>query len=170
MNIQTFAVLREDHPDTSVIEQSIIQAVLSPVKLVNASKTMLVVAHDSTLVCENYESFHNAWEEIAAGAIYDEWTVLFVKDTDAAFGFGGRRIFREFARNILDSNEIGSRSLHLTCSCLTMIGRLKISSGHHLVRNSKRSRNKCIEYRISLTRTWIRGESRPPSPTIFHRL
>lgn len=110
MHIQKFAVLWEDQPDTRVIdliEQSIIQAVLSPVKLLNASKGMLVVVYDDTLVGEIYESFHNAWEEIAAGAIYDEWTVLLVKDTDAGFGFGGGRIFREFARAILDSNEVG---------------------------------------------------------------
>lgn len=110
MHLQKFAVLWEGHPDTRVIdliEQAIIQAVLSPVKILNSSKGMLVVVHDSRLVGENYQSFHNAWEEIAAGAIYDEWTVLLVKDIDAGFGFGGGRIFREFARGILESNEIG---------------------------------------------------------------
>lgn len=108
--IQKFAVLWEGRPDTRVIdliEQSIILAILSPVKLLNASKGMLVVVHDSTLVGENYELFHLAWEKIAAGAMYDEWTVLLIKDTDAGFGLDGGRIFRQFARDILDNNEIG---------------------------------------------------------------
>ncbi|MEO6677664.1 MAG: hypothetical protein ABIO21_09830 [Pseudomonas sp.] len=90
-----------------LIEQSIILAVLSPVKLLNASKGMLVVVYDSRLVGETYELFHLAWAKIAAGAMYDEWTVLLIKDTDAGFGLDGGRIFREFARGILDNNEIG---------------------------------------------------------------
>ncbi|VVQ15171.1 hypothetical protein PS914_05698 [Pseudomonas fluorescens] len=108
--IQKFAVLWEDQPDTTVIyliEQSITLAVLSPVKLLNASKGMLVVVYDSTLAGENYELFHLAWAKIAANALYEEWTVLLIKDTDAGLGFDGGRIFRKFARDILDNNEIG---------------------------------------------------------------
>jgi hypothetical protein len=108
--IQRFAVLWEGLPDTRVIdliEQSIILAVLSPVKLLNASKGMLVVVYDAILVGETYELFHLAWAKIAAGVMYDEWTVLLIKDTDAGLGFDGGRIFREFARDILDNNDIG---------------------------------------------------------------
>lgn len=108
--IQKFAVLWEGLPDTRVIdliEQSIILAILSPVKLLHASKGMLVVVYDSTLVGENYELLHLAWAKIAASAMYDEWTVLLIKDTDAGCGHDGGRIFRKFAREILDNNEIG---------------------------------------------------------------
>lgn len=64
MCIQKFAVLWEDEPDTRVInliEQSIVLAVLSPVKLLHSSKGMLVVVYDSTLAGENFELFHLAW-------------------------------------------------------------------------------------------------------------
>jgi hypothetical protein len=108
--IQKFAVLWEGQPDTRVIdliEQSIVLAILSPVKLLHASKGMLVVVYDSTFVGENYELFHLAWAKIATSAMYDEWTVLLIKDTDAGRGFDGGRIFREFARDILDNNDIG---------------------------------------------------------------
>lgn len=110
MNVQKFAVLWEGQPDTRVIdliEQSIMLTILSPVRLLNASKGTLVVVHDSKLVGENYKLFCLVWEKIAAGVMYDEWTVLFVKDTGAGLGLVGGRIFREFARGILDSNEIG---------------------------------------------------------------
>lgn len=110
MCIQKFAVLWEGLPDTRVIdliEQSIILAILSPVKLLNASKGMLVVVYDDILVGENYELFHLAWAKVAAGVMYDEWTVLLIKDAHAGLGFDGGRIFREFARDILDNNEIG---------------------------------------------------------------
>jgi hypothetical protein len=59
------------------------------------------------LAGENYKLFCLVWEKIAAGVMYDEWTVLFVKDTGAEPGLVGGRIFREFARGIFDSNEIG---------------------------------------------------------------
>jgi hypothetical protein len=110
MKVQKFAVLWEGQPDTRVIdliEQSIMLTILSPVRLLNASKGTLVVVHDSKLVGENYKLFCLVWEKIAAGVMYDEWTVLFVKDTGTGFGLVGGRIFREFARGILDSNEIG---------------------------------------------------------------
>ncbi|MNY40363.1 hypothetical protein D3C86_1751020 [compost metagenome] len=90
-----------------LIEQSIIWAKLSPVKLLNASKGMLVVVYDSQLLGEKYERFQDAWDEIAGGVMYDEWTVLLIKDTDAGFGLDGGRIFRKFARDILDNNDIG---------------------------------------------------------------
>ena len=67
----------------------------------------LVVVHDSKLVGENYKLFCLFWEKIAAGVKYDEWTVLFVKDIDAGLGLVGGRIFRAFARGILDSNDVG---------------------------------------------------------------
>lgn len=108
--IQRFAVLWEGQPDTRVIdliEQSIILAKLSPVKLLNASKGTLLVVYDSRLLGEKYEMFQDAWEEIASGVMFDDWTVLLIKDTEAGFGFDGGRIFRQFAREILDNNEIG---------------------------------------------------------------
>lgn len=108
--IQKFAVLWEDKPDTRVIdliEQSIILAILSPVKLLHASEGMLVVVYDSTLVGENYKLFQLAWAEIAVGVMYDEWTVLFIKDNDAGSGYDGGRTFRKFARGILDNHDIG---------------------------------------------------------------
>lgn len=110
MCIQKFAVLWEGQLDTRVIdliEQSIMLTILSPVRLLNASKGTLVVVHDSKLVGENYKLFCLVWEKIAAGVMYEEWTVMFVKDTDAGLGLVGGRIFRAFARGILDSNEIG---------------------------------------------------------------
>ena len=108
--IQKFAVLWEGQPDTRVIdliEQSITLAVLSPVKLLNASKGMLVIVYDSTLVGETYELFQLAWAKIAASAMYENWTVLLIKDADAGYGFDGGRIFRQFARDILDNSDIG---------------------------------------------------------------
>jgi len=108
--IQKFAVLWEDQPDTRVIdliEQSIILTILSPVKLLHASEGMLVVVYDSTLVGESFELFHLAWEKIAASVMYEEWTVLLIKDTKAGFGHDGGRIFRKFARGILDDHDIG---------------------------------------------------------------
>lgn len=108
--IQKFAVLWEDQPDTRVIdliEKSIILAVLSPVKLLHASKGMLVVAYDSILAGENFELFNLTWADIAASVMYDDWTVLLIKDTHAGLGFDGGRIFRKFARGILDNSDIG---------------------------------------------------------------
>lgn len=110
MSVQKFAVLWEGQIDTRVIdliEQSIILTILSPVRLLNASKGTLVVVHDSKLVGENYKLFCVVWEKIAAGVMYDEWTVLFVNDTGAGLGLQGGRIFRQFAREILDNNELG---------------------------------------------------------------
>ncbi|MEE4622347.1 hypothetical protein V2L00_01380 [Pseudomonas alliivorans] len=110
MSVQKFAVLWEGQPDTrliDLIEQSIMLTILSPVRLLNASKGTLVVVHDSKLVGENYKLFCLVWEKIAAGVMYDEWTVLFVKDIDAGLGLLGGRIFRQFAREILDNNELG---------------------------------------------------------------
>lgn len=110
MSVQKFAVLWDGQPDTRVIdliEQSIMLTILSPVKLLNASKGTLVVVHDSKLIGENYKLFCLVWEKIAAGVMYDEWTVHFIKDTDAGFGLGGGRILRQFARSILESNELG---------------------------------------------------------------
>ncbi|MCH5518696.1 hypothetical protein [Pseudomonas syringae] len=110
MSAQKFAVLWEGQPDTRVIdliEQAIVLTILSPVKLLNASKGTLVVVHDSKLVGENNKLFCLAWEKLAAGVMYDEWTVLFVKDTGAGPGLEGGRIFRQFAREILDNNELG---------------------------------------------------------------
>lgn len=110
MSVQKFAVLWEGQPDTrliDLIEQSIMLTILSPVRLLNASKGTLVVVHDSKLVGENYKLFCLVWEKIAAGVMYDEWTVLFVKDIDAGLGLVGGRIFRQFAREILDNNELG---------------------------------------------------------------
>jgi len=110
MSVQKFAVLWEGQPDTRVIdliEQSIMLTILSPVKLLNASKGTLVVVHDSKLVGENYKLFCLVWEKIAVGVMYDEWTVLFVKDTGAGLGLEGGRIFRQFVREILDNNELG---------------------------------------------------------------
>lgn len=103
-------MLWEVSPDTRVIDlivQSIVLAKLSPVKLFNASNEMLVVVYDSQLLGEKYERFHNAWEEIASGVMFDDWTVLLIKDTEAGSGFDGGRVFRKFARDILDNNELG---------------------------------------------------------------
>jgi hypothetical protein len=108
--IQKFAVLWEDQPDTRVIdliEQSIILTILSPVKLLHASKGMLIVVYDSQLAGENYKLFHLVWEKITASVMYDDWTLLLIKDTAAGRGYDGGRIFRKFARKILDNNEIG---------------------------------------------------------------
>ena len=108
--IQRFVVLWEGQPDTRVIdliEQSITLAVLSPVKLLHASKGMLVVVYDSMLVGETYKLFHLAWAKIAAGALYENWTALLIKDTDVGRGVDGGRIFRHFARDILDDSEVG---------------------------------------------------------------
>lgn len=110
MSVQKFAVLWEGLPDTRVIdliEQSIMLTILSPVKLLNASKGTLVIVHDSKLIEENYKLFCLVWEKIAAGVMYDDWTVHFIKDIDVGSGFGGGRIFRQFARSILEDNELG---------------------------------------------------------------
>lgn len=108
--IQKFAVLWEGHPDTRVIdliERAIILNLLSPVKLLNASKGTLVIVYDDVLVGENLGLFHLGWAEIAAGVKYDQWAVLLVKNTSAGLGRDGGRIFRQFAREILDNNELG---------------------------------------------------------------
>ena len=65
--IQRFVVLWEGQPDTRVIdliEQSITLAVLSPVKLLHASKGMLVVVYDSMFAGETYKLFHLAWRKL----------------------------------------------------------------------------------------------------------
>lgn len=108
--LQKFAVLWEGNPDTrliDLIEKSILLTILSPVKLLNASKGMLVIVYDSVLVGENYMLFSLTWEKLAAEVMYDEWTTLFIKDTDAGNGLDGGRIFRQYVRDILDNNEIG---------------------------------------------------------------
>lgn len=110
MCIQKFAVLWEDQPDTRVIdliEQSIVLTILSPVKLLHASEGMLVVVYDSALTGENYKLFYLVWEKIAAGVMYDDWTLLLIKDTNAGFGHDGGATFRRFARGILDNHDIG---------------------------------------------------------------
>lgn len=108
--IQRFAVLWEGQPDTRVIdliEQAIILTILSPVKILNASKGTLVIVYDSKLVGKNYILFRMTWEKIAAEVMYDEWTALFIKDSDAGLGLDGGRIFRKFSRGILENNVIG---------------------------------------------------------------
>ncbi|WP_231981947.1 hypothetical protein [Pseudomonas poae] len=90
-----------------LIEQSITLAVLSPVKLLHASKGTLVVVYDSMFVGVTYKLFHLAWAKIAAGALYENWTVLLVKDKDVGRGVDGGRIFRHFARDILDNSKVG---------------------------------------------------------------
>lgn len=109
-SIQKFAVLWEGHPDTRVIdliERAIILNLLAPVKLLNASKGTLIIVYDDVLVGENLGLFHLGWAEIAAGVMYDQWTVLLVKDASAGLGRDGGRIFRQFAPQILDNNELG---------------------------------------------------------------
>ena len=39
--------------------------------------------------------------------MYENWTVLLIKDTDVGRGVDGGRIFRHFARDILDDSEVG---------------------------------------------------------------
>ena len=39
--------------------------------------------------------------------MYENWTVLLIKDTDAGRGVDGGRIFRHLARDILDDSEVG---------------------------------------------------------------
>lgn len=142
MSVQKFAVLWEGQPDTRVIdliEQSIVLTILSPVKLLNASKGTLVVVHDSKLVGENNKLFCLAWEKLAAGVMYDEWTVLFVKDTGAAPRLAGGRIFGQFARGILDSNETGIVEFTPDMFLFKDDWAPKTSMGHRPVRNPKRS-------------------------------
>ena len=103
-------MLWEGQPDTrliDLIEQAIILTILSPVKILNASKGTLVIVYDSKLVGKNYMLFRMTWEKIAAEVMHDEWTALFIKDTDAGLGLDGVRIFRKFSRGILDNNLIG---------------------------------------------------------------
>ncbi|MDI1330132.1 hypothetical protein [Pseudomonas sp.] len=163
--IQRFAVLWEGLPDTRVIdliEQSIILAVLSPVKLLNASKGMLVVVYDSTLVGENYELFQLTWAKLAAGAMYDEWTVLLIKDTDAGFGLDGGRIFREFARDILDNNDIGITEFTSEMFLFKDDWTPENVFGPSPLEEADAESEGCEMGQIYLTMTWIRGESRPP--------
>lgn len=108
--IQVFAVLWEENPDTRVIdliEQSLIIAQLSPVKLLHDSEGELVIAYDSQLTDEAYNIFQTSWEGIASGVMYDSWSVLFIKDTEAGSGFNGGRLFRKYGRVILNSYKLG---------------------------------------------------------------
>lgn len=43
--------------------------------------------------------------------MYDDWTILLIKDTNAGLGFDGGRIFRKFACGILDNSDIGITEL-----------------------------------------------------------
>lgn len=156
MSVQKFAVLWEGQTDTRVIdliEQSIMLTILSPVRLLNASKGTLVVVHDSKLVGENYKLFCLVWEKIAAGVMYDEWTVLFVKDTGAGLGLKGAGSSGNSLVRSWTTMSSASWNLRLICSCSRMTGHLKTFLGHHQVRNPKRIRSGYNMLWVSLTRT-----------------
>jgi hypothetical protein len=108
--MQKFAVLWWDSPDTRVIyliEMAIITGQLSPVKLLHASKGMLVIVYDDDLADEKYEDFKAAWDDIASYALYDSWTAILIKEREIAFDLDGGRLFRKYAPEILATNTLG---------------------------------------------------------------
>lgn len=108
--IQKFAVLWGGQPDTRVIlliEKAISMGKLSPVKLLHASKGTLVIAYDAELNDRQYKKFVDAWEDLASGVLYDSWTVIFIVDIFVDETCESGRIFRKYAPEILETNELG---------------------------------------------------------------
>lgn len=73
--IQTFAVLWDTVKDTRIIdliERSIVQGVLSPVKLLHASKGTLMVVYDHRIAQSVKEDLEEAWQDLAGAVMYDE--------------------------------------------------------------------------------------------------
>ncbi|MNC13713.1 hypothetical protein D3C75_614670 [compost metagenome] len=73
-SVQKFAALWWGTFDTRVIhliEKAIITEQLSPVKLLHASKAMLVIVYDSNHTNEHYDDFKSSREYIAPYEIYD---------------------------------------------------------------------------------------------------
>lgn len=108
--LQQFAVLWVGTPDTrliAMIEQALIMGVLSPVKLLHASKGNLCVVHHEKLKGKHLSQFKNAWTDIAEGVWYDDWTAEFFCEEEVSFLGGGGRIFSEFAPDILEKHSLG---------------------------------------------------------------
>lgn len=108
--IQTLGVLWGKHDDTRLIwmiEQALIDGVLPPVKLLEASKGTLNVVYDSHLSRRNYLRFEKAWTELASGAWYDCWTADFFNELQTPSSISGGRIFRDHAPDILRRHYLG---------------------------------------------------------------
>lgn len=96
--IQTFAVLWDKVKDTRIIdliERSIVQGVLSPVKLLHASKGTLMVVYDHQIVQSVKLDLEEAWQDLASGVMYDEWTAELIPDSKAGSEAYGGRILRD---------------------------------------------------------------------------
>lgn len=111
--IQEFAVLWDEPRDVrliALIEQSIVIAQLSPVKLLHATEGVLTIVYDSNLVGEALDDFHEIWEELADDVIDDLWTVNLIKDIDTDSHCDSSRPFRQYAPGVLTNNSLGITS------------------------------------------------------------
>ncbi len=108
--LQSFAILWTGAPDTrliAMVEEALITGVLSPVKLLHASKGSLCVVYNKRLQGKDYRRFQDAWTDIALSVWYDEWTAEFVNENDVNSSWDGGRLFRAFAPVILDNHDLG---------------------------------------------------------------
>lgn len=108
--LQSFAILWTDAPDTrliAMIEEALITCVLSPVKLLHASKGSLCVVYSNKLQGMDYLRFHDAWIDIALGVWYDEWNAELINEDSVGCSRDGGRLFRTFAPVILDKHVLG---------------------------------------------------------------
>ncbi|MBH3469942.1 hypothetical protein [Pseudomonas putida] len=107
--IQRFAVLWDKVKDTRIIdliERSIVQGVLSPVKLLHASKGTLMVVYDHRIVQSVKEDLEEAWQDLAGEVMYYEWTAELIPDSKAGSLACGGRILRQNGPTIL-LNDLG---------------------------------------------------------------
>ena len=111
--VQKFAVLWDDTRDMrliALIEQSIVIAQLSPVKLLHATEGVLTIVYDSNLVGEDLDEFHEIWGELTGDVIDDPWTVVLIEDVGTTPHCGGGRLFRKYAPGVLIANNLGITS------------------------------------------------------------
>jgi hypothetical protein len=107
--LQRFAVLWNNTRDmrlVALIEQSLIIAQLSPVKLLYAADKTLIVVYDHELINDEYDEFIGIWEELVDDVIGERWKVIFVADIGLErCAVGG--LFYRYASRILESSTLG---------------------------------------------------------------
>ncbi|WP_367599122.1 hypothetical protein [Pseudomonas fulva] len=112
VQIQTLAVLWNDHVDTRVIamiEDGLIGGVLPPVILLHSTHSVLNIVYSSQINPDAQAQFEQAWNKISENSWSDEWTTYFIRDSEAHSTYEGGRAFSAYANDILINHDLGVR-------------------------------------------------------------
>jgi len=115
-HIQTFAVLWDDSIDTrliNLIEKSIIQRALSPVKLLHVSKGTMMVVFDKNISLEIRQKLDEIWQDLSARALYDDWTAELISEAEVENATSGGPALRTYAQAILKHHDLGIKEFTL---------------------------------------------------------